>query len=212
MRRTFKMMAGFMAGFCGLAVAASSLAEEVHVEGLDAYANGQVLFSNLSPTMPYVLSGRSIGEYFYNRIRLSSFLPEGTRIHKHVPLPPAEYFGEAMPSIFGEAVGKTGERIGAGMGWGYAKRKSDGLRGIFLVEYVGSDPQEKIGEILRQSWKEAGQDIMDLEENTFDHVEISAIVPKDKKWGYVVASVDVPKLYWHGGYSGQKIKSVPKAQ
>jgi hypothetical protein len=153
----------------GVALSKGGFGEEVVVEGPKAYANVQACFSSLSEKMPYVLSGRGIGEYYYNRIQLSSFLPDGTRFVKG-PLPLAQYFGEPMPSIFAEKMGKANERIAVGVGWGYVKRKEDNLRGVFVC------------------------------------VAISRVVPKDKRWGYVVASVDVPKLYWKGGDSGQMIR------
>jgi pyruvoyl-dependent arginine decarboxylase (PvlArgDC) len=198
-------LAGVLAVFLSATLGA---AQDVTVQGPTAYANVQAYFSSLSQKMPYVLSGRGIGEYYYNRIQLSSFLPDGTRFIKG-PLPLAQYFGEPLPSIFAEKTGKTGERIAVGVGWGYGRRKEDGLRGVFLVEYVGDDTEEEVRRILKASWIEAGKGMMTLDEATFDCVAISRVVPKDKKWGYVVASVDVPKLYWKGGDSGQVIHAKP---
>lgn len=194
-----------LAVLAGVALSKGGVCEEVVVEGPKAYANVQAYFSSLSEKMPYVLSGRGIGEYYYNRIQLSSFLPDGTRFAKG-PLPLAQYFGEPMPSIFAEKMGKANERIAVGVGWGYVKRKEDNLRGVFLVEYSGDATEEETRKILKASWLEAAKGIMVPEEDTFDCVAISRVVPKDKRWGYVVASVDVPKLYWKGGDSGQMIR------
>lgn len=187
---------------------ALGVAQEIAIEGPTAYVNVQAYFSSISQKMPYVLSGRGIGEYYYNRIQLSSFLPDGTRFVKG-GLPLAQYFGEPLPSIFAEKTGKTGEQIAVGIGWGYGRRKEDGLRGVFLVEYVGDEPEEEVRGVLKASWVEAGKGMMTLEDSTFDCVAISRVVPKDKKWGYVVASVDVPKLYWKGGDAGQVIHTKP---
>ncbi len=189
-------------------LARTGFSQDISVQGLTAYANVQAFFSNISQKMPYVLSGRGIGEYYYNRIQLSSFLPDGTTIVKK-PLPLSQYFGEPLPSIFAEKVGKTGDKLAVGIGWGYGKRTEDGLRGIFLVEYVGDDDEKEVCRLLKESWIEAGKAMMTLEESTFDCVAISTVVPKDKKWGYAVASVDIPKLYWQGGHSGQVIHAKP---